>query len=237
MRTLRSAVPRLLLVAACAALGTAAAKAPWVLSDEGRRALDTVSADALRGHLSFLASDALGGRVNGSHGLDISAEYVASRMRAAGLEPLGDDGYFQTAPAVVAVPSASGFRFSVSSPEGAVEIPPEEFQMTTVEPVSVADTEMVKVPPGGSPDLEAISGRVVLTEIEEIPPGPGRREAYTARQRWMRELLAARPALVVAVARGLAAPTGYFDAPTLIEPPSATRPTGRVVTTPSADLA
>jgi hypothetical protein len=237
MRTLRSAVPRLLLAAACAALGAAAAKAPWVLSDEGRRALEAVSADALRGHLSFLASDALGGRVNGSPGLDIAAEYVASRMRAAGLEPLGDDGYFQTAPAVVAVPSASGFRFSVSTPEGAVEIPPEEFQMTTVEPVSVADTEMVKVPPGGSPDLEAIAGRVALTEIEEIPPGPGRREAYTARQRWMRELLAARPALVVAVARGLAAPTGYFDAPTLIEPPSATRPPGRVVTTSSAALA
>lgn len=236
MRTLRSSVPRLVIAAALAALGTAAAKAPWVLSDEGRRALDSVTADALRGHLSFLASDALGGRVNGSPGLDISAEYVASRMRAAGLEPLGDDGYFQTAPAVVAVASASGFRFSVSTPDGVVEIPPEEFQMTTVEPVSVVDAEMVKVPPGQSLDTDVIAGRVALTEIEEIPPGPGRREAYTARQRWMRELLAAQPALVVAVARGLAAPTGYFDAPTLIEPRSSTRPPGRVVTTSSADL-
>ena len=237
MRTLRSSVPRLVLAAALAVLGTAAAKARWVLSDEGRRALDAVSADALRGHLSFLASDALGGRVNGSPGLDIAAEYVASRMRAAGLEPLGDDGYFQTAPAVVAVPSAAGFRFSVSTPDGSVEIPPEDFQMTTVEAVSVVDTEMVKLPPGPSPDLDAIAGRVVLTEMEEIPPGPGRREAYTARQRWMRELQTGRPALVVAVARGLTAPTGYFDAPTLIEPPSATRPSGRVVTTSSADLA
>jgi hypothetical protein len=237
MRTLRSSLPSLVLAAALAGLGTAAAQGPWVLSDEGRRALEAVSADALRGHLSFLASDALGGRVNGSPGLDIAAEYVASRMRAAGLEPIGDDGYFQTAPAVLALPSASGFRFSVSTPEGSVEIPPEEFQMTTVEAVSVVDAEMVKVPPGPPPDLDAIAGRVVLTEMEEIPPGPGRREAYAARQRWMRELLAARPALVVAVARGLAAPTGYFDAPTLIEPPSATRPAGRVVTTPSAVLA
>jgi hypothetical protein len=236
MRTLRSSVPRLVIAAAMAALGTAAAKAPWVLSDEGRRALDSVSADALRGHLSFLAADALGGRVNGSPGLDISAEYVASRMRAAGLEPLGDDGYFQTAPAVVAVASASGFRFSVSTPDGSVEIPPEEFQMTTVEPVSVVDTEIVKLPPSQPADFDSIAGRVVLTEIEEIPPGPGRREAYTARQRWMRDLLAARPALVVAVARGLAAPTGYFDAPTLIEPASAMRAPGRVVTTSSADL-
>jgi hypothetical protein len=53
----------------------------------------------------------------------------------------------------------------------------------------------------------------------------------------MRELLAAQPALVVAVARGLASPTGYFDSPTLIEPPSPTRPARRLVTTSSAPLA
>src|SRR5687767_12598410 len=131
MRTRKSSVHRLVLAAALAALSTAAAKAPGALSAEERRALETVSADALRGHVSFLAADALGGRVNGSPGLDVAAEYVASRMRAAGLEPLGDDGFFQTAPAVVAVPRASGFRFSVSTPDGTAEIPAEEFQMTT----------------------------------------------------------------------------------------------------------
>ena len=237
MRTRRSSVHRLVLAAALAALSTAAAKAPWALSEDGRRVLEAVSAAALRGHVSFLASDALGGRVNGSPGLDIAAEYVASRMRAAGLEPLGDDGYFQTVPAVVAVPRASGFRFSVSTPDGTVEIPPEEFQMTTVEPVSVVDVEMVKVPPGQSVDPDSIKGRVVLTEVEEMPPGPGRLDAYTARQRWTRELLAAQPALVVAVARALGSPTGYFDSPTLIEPTSARRPRGRIVTTSSAELA
>jgi peptidase M28-like protein len=237
MRTLTSCVPRLALAVAMAPMGTAAAKAPWVLSDEGRRALETVSADALRGHLSFLAADALGGRVNGSPGLDVAAEYVASRMRAAGLEPLGDDGYFQTAPAVVAVPSAAAFRFSVSTPEGSVDIPPEEFQMTTVEAVSVVDTEIVKVLPGQPADLDAIAGRAVLTEIGETPPRPNRREAHVAGQRWTRELLAARAALVVAVTRGRAAPTGYFDTPSLIEPPSTTPPPGRVVTTSSAELA
>jgi hypothetical protein len=237
MRTRKSSVHRLVLAAALAALSTAAAKAPGALSAEERRALETVSADALRGHVSFLAADALGGRVNGSPGLDVAAEYVASRMRAAGLEPLGDDGFFQTAPAVVAVPRASGFRFSVSTPDGTAEIPAEEFQMTTVEPVSVADVEIVKVPPGQPTEPASIAGRAVLTEVEEMPPGPGRREAYTARQRWMRELLAAQPAVVVAVAPGLGSPTGYFDTPTLVEPPPSTRPRGRVVTTPSATLA
>jgi hypothetical protein len=59
--------------------------------------LSTISADAMRGHLAFLASDALEGRGTPSRGLDIAAEYIASQFRAAGLEPLGDDGYFQTA--------------------------------------------------------------------------------------------------------------------------------------------
>jgi|EndMetStandDraft_5_1072996.scaffolds.fasta_scaffold00213_23 hypothetical protein len=236
MRIPRS-VPRLATLVAAAVVAMGAGGGPWHLSTEGRRALDAVAADSLRGHLSFLAADALGGRVNGTPGLDIAAEYVAAQFRRAGLEPIGDDGYFQTAPAVVALPTASGFRFTVSTPDGVVEIAPEEFQMTTVEAVSVVDTEIVKVPPGQPADLDAIAGRVVLTEIEEIPPGPGRREAYVARQTSMRALLAARPALVVAVTRGLAGPTGYFDAPTLIEPRSSARPPGRLVTTSSADLA
>src|SRR5213595_3090771 len=60
-------------------------------------ALDHISADSLRGHLSFIAADALEGRNTPSRGLDIAAEYIAAQFRRAGLEPAGDDGYFQTA--------------------------------------------------------------------------------------------------------------------------------------------
>lgn len=59
--------------------------------------LSRISADAMRGDLSFLASDAVEGRGTPSRGLDIAAEYIAAQFRGAGLEPLGDDGYFQTA--------------------------------------------------------------------------------------------------------------------------------------------
>ena len=59
--------------------------------------LERISAAAMRGNLSFLASDALEGRGTPSRGLDIAAEFIAAQFRAAGLEPLGDDGYFQTA--------------------------------------------------------------------------------------------------------------------------------------------
>src|SRR6266849_997531 len=67
------------------------------ITPDVRAALDHVSADSLRGHLSFIASDALEGRNTPSRGLDIAAEYIAAQFRRAGLEPVGDDGYFQTA--------------------------------------------------------------------------------------------------------------------------------------------
>lgn len=76
---------------------SAAQAAEPTLSPAQAQLLSSISADAMRGHLSFLASDALEGRGTPSRGLDIAAEYIASQFRAAGLEPLGDDGYFQTA--------------------------------------------------------------------------------------------------------------------------------------------
>ncbi len=63
--------------------------------------LDHVSSDSLKGNLSFIASDALEGRGTPSRGLDLAAEYIAAQFRRAGLEPVGDDGYFQTAPAPI----------------------------------------------------------------------------------------------------------------------------------------
>ncbi|MBV9264761.1 MAG: hypothetical protein JO061_01195, partial [Acidobacteriaceae bacterium] len=61
------------------------------------RALASIDANDLKANLSFLASDALQGRYTPSPGLDIAAEFIASRFRAIGLEPGGNDGYFQTA--------------------------------------------------------------------------------------------------------------------------------------------
>jgi hypothetical protein len=218
-------------------LALAAAPSPWRLSDEGSRALDAVSADSLRGHLSFLASDALGGRVTPSIGQDIAAEYIAAHLRGAGLDPLGDDGYFQTAPAVVAAPRAEGFRFSIAWPHGTVEIAPDAFRMRTVEAVALEDVPVVKRPLGSTADLVDVAGQAVLTELEEIPAGPGRREAFQKRQQWMRAVLAAGPAVVVAIDRAMTGPSGYFETTELVEPASASRPQGRVVTTFSPELA
>src|SRR4029078_2925076 len=95
MRIPRS-VPRLATLVAAAVMAMGAGGGPWHLSPEGRPALDAGAGDSLRGHLSFLAADALGGRVNGTPGLDIAAEYVAAQFRRGGLEAIGDDGCFDT---------------------------------------------------------------------------------------------------------------------------------------------
>src|ERR1700742_308057 len=67
------------------------------LTPEMQAVVNHISADSLRGHLSFLASDLLEGRATPSPGLDLAAEYIAAQFRRAGLEPAGDDGFFQTA--------------------------------------------------------------------------------------------------------------------------------------------
>jgi len=67
-----------------------------------------IDANDLRADVSFLASDALEGRATPSKGLDIAAEFIASQFRRAGLEPCGDDGYFQTAPFLWVKPGVEG---------------------------------------------------------------------------------------------------------------------------------
>ncbi|MBV9222695.1 MAG: M28 family peptidase [Acidobacteriaceae bacterium] len=68
-----------------------------VLPPPTRSILNTITAANLKGDLSFLSSDALQGRYTPSPGLDVAAEFIASQFRAAGLEPGGDQDYFQTA--------------------------------------------------------------------------------------------------------------------------------------------
>jgi Zn-dependent M28 family amino/carboxypeptidase len=91
-------IPRQSLAAfAITLFALAAAGADQPVTSDQRAVMEHISADSLRGHLSFLASDLLEGRATPSRGLDLAAEYIAAQFRRAGLEPAGDDGYFQTA--------------------------------------------------------------------------------------------------------------------------------------------
>jgi hypothetical protein len=86
-------------------------------------ALDSVSAASLNAHVSFLASDLLEGRGSPSRGLDIAAEYIASSFRRAGLDPVGDDGYFQTMNWKLLTPTMEGFVLEFEAGEKKLVIP------------------------------------------------------------------------------------------------------------------
>jgi hypothetical protein len=61
-------------------------------------AAERISADSAYGRVAFLASDALKGRDTPSPGLELAATYIAERFREWGVEPAGEDGYFQRYP-------------------------------------------------------------------------------------------------------------------------------------------
>jgi hypothetical protein len=75
-----------------------------------------LTANDLKADISFLASDALEGRGTPSRGLEVAAEYIAAQFRRAGLEPAGDDDYFQTANYVNVTPNVEGMEFTLEPP-------------------------------------------------------------------------------------------------------------------------
>src|SRR6202162_5872162 len=85
------------------------------LTPQQQAAMDHISAQSLRGHLSFIASDLLEGRATPSPGLNLAAEYIAAQFRRAGLEPVGDDGYFQNAAYQSVKPDPERVEFSLDT--------------------------------------------------------------------------------------------------------------------------
>ena len=62
----------------------------------GTLPLQDLSAERYQQHVSFLASDELKGRGNGSPELERAADYIAAQFRSYGLQPAGSNGtYFQ----------------------------------------------------------------------------------------------------------------------------------------------
>lgn len=70
------------------------------------KAAKAVSADVIRAHIDFLASDALEGRGSGTRGGDLAARYIAAQYIRLGLEPAGDDStYFFKVPLISFTPN------------------------------------------------------------------------------------------------------------------------------------
>lgn len=147
-----------------------------------RAALERISPASLRGHLSFIASDLLEGRGTPSRGLDIAAEYIAAQFRRAGLEPVGDDGYFQTAKWLSVGRDAARFELVVEyTKDGrkqAIHIALDRIASAVDQSVDLTAAPLIMVKFDDADALhdltkEQIAGKAVLTEMPALR-GAGR---------------------------------------------------------------
>ena len=160
--------------------------APW------RAALERIAAEDMRGHLVFLSSDLLEGRKTPSRGLDIAAEYIAAQFRRAGLEPAGDDGYFQTAAWTLSGREAGGIqmRFSGLGVDGLnVEAERLSFGFSAAgmrlwsldEGIALNDVQLLKAALDALTHEQA-GDKVVVTEFPSLPRGDRSRAMQLLRQ-------------------------------------------------------
>ncbi len=80
-----------------ASADTAAAE-PESMLGSLEQGLALIGRDGIEAHLKYLADDALMGRMTGTPEYDEAAAYVAGHFEEIGLEPGGDDGWYQQVP-------------------------------------------------------------------------------------------------------------------------------------------
>jgi len=175
-----------------------AAPPKFILTPEVQANLDRIRAASLRGDLSFIASDALDGRDTPSPGLDIAAEYIAAQFRRAGLEPAGDEGYFQTARMEVLAPNFEGFEITLGGGEHTYAAAPTDAVLTLSAAVDLKDIPIFKLDLGDSGSIEGLTpgqlnGKVVLIEFK--------RNVMRNYRTAARVLRSARPAAIIMVDR------------------------------------
>jgi len=200
MRLYVTALVLALASAGCAQLPTAA----------------TISPEALRTHVQYLSSDQLEGRGTPSRGQDLATDYIAAQFRKAGLEPAGDDGYFQTATWQYAERKADDVSLSVSAGGSTIAVPGGGATGNFLDPVTLASTPAVFMSWKDALDnSEAANGKVLVVPAAPVPGA--------ARQ--LQDKLKSKPLLVVMIDRERrhGAGTGGW----LIDPEQA-RPQGKV---------
>lgn len=154
-----------------------------------------LTANNLRADVSFLASDALQGRGTPSPGLDIAAEFIASQFRAAGLEPAGDDGYFQTASFHRVTPDREGLRLTLETGGKSIAADPASIAIGQANglDLTAADSVFADSLDGLAP--EQTRGKVVILKLAVRRPSAA-------------ALLRLQPALLVLLVNNPGRPAG-----------------------------
>jgi hypothetical protein len=212
MRGRCSEVTRGLVLVFCVALGYPFARAQETtkpeIPAESRALLDRISAASLRGHLSFIASDLLEGRFTPSRGLDTAALYIAAQFRRAGLEPAGDDGYFQTANWLVSEQDMTAFALTLEVDKKPINVAPHQVTFNIVSALNVDHARVVKVDfkdqaVSAALTEEQLKGKAILTEIPDFRREPRARwgEMFRAQNEFVNRMAALKVALILSIDR------------------------------------
>jgi Zn-dependent M28 family amino/carboxypeptidase len=170
----------------------------FTVSPDLQATLDRIRPNELRGDLSFLASDLLEGRNTPSRGLDIAAEYIAAQFRGAGLEPVGDDGYFAPAHMVISQPNLDGFELTMSHGKSVLTAAPKDVVINASAALSLKEAAIFKLDLSDQALVEGfkpgdVTGKVVVLEI--------RRSALANARTAIPKLRDGKPALTIAIER------------------------------------
>ncbi len=182
--------------AALVLASAAAAQTPLATKIAGQ-----IAANDLKADISFLASDALEGRGTPSRGLDIAGEFVAAQFRRAGLEPVGDDGYFQTAPFLQVTPNYDDLQLTFEIGGKSIAVDKASMAVTDAAACDLTKTGVYLTPYASLNELkpEDVRGKALL--VDSTAGRPGRIRAAT--------LARLAPALVISL---VAAPFGSITA-------------------------
>jgi Tol biopolymer transport system component len=132
----------------------------------------TAAADRFHDDVRWLADDAREGRGIGTAGLDAARTWLADRFRALGVEPAGDDGYFESFDVPVGVEMRPGT--SVSLDDGALaadSFRPASFSASgSVEGEVVAAGYGITAPELGIDDYKGIEVQGKIVAVRRFVP-------------------------------------------------------------------
>jgi hypothetical protein len=138
-----------------------------------------LTANGLKADVSFLASDLLEGRDTPSRGLDLAAEYIAAQYRRAGLEPVGDDGYYQTANFVTVTANTEGLDFTLDANGATVKAATASIALQEPVALTLDHAAVVKVAMDDQAAIEALTpdqvrGKALVLEPSAAQAAAGR---------------------------------------------------------------
>ena len=145
------------------------------------RAQSAITANEIDAHLRFLSSDLLEGRAPATRGGRLAAEYIASQLRAAGVQPGVNGGWFQKVPIDIVGADPNTIRVAASGRATATLRYPDDVVVWagSATPQSAANAEIVFVGYGAAaPEYRwddfknvDVRGKVLMVLVND-PPAP-----------------------------------------------------------------